>query len=173
MPTPLRWLWRALRGVAVGLLAALVFLEEWGWRPLSAALGRLAKWPPLAWLEARIRNAPPAVALVLFLLPTLLLFPVKLAALWFIQQGHAAFGLAVIVAAKLAGTALVGRLFVLTQPQLMRYAWFARALAWWVALKARVGAAVRGWALWQQMRRLGQRMRAWWRLRMRSSSSLR
>lgn len=170
MPAPWRWLWQALRAVGVALLAALIFLEEWGWRPLSAALGRLAKWPPFAWLEARIRNAPPAVALVLFLLPTLLLFPVKLAALWFIHKGHAAFGLGVIVAAKVVGTALVGRLFMLTQPQLMHYTWFARSLAWWVALKARVGEVVSGSALWQQLRRLGQRMRAWWRLRMRSSS---
>ena len=61
----------------------------------------------------------------------MLLFPLKLLALWLIGQGQTGLGIAIIVAAKLLGTALVGRLFVLVEPQLMTFAWFARALSWW------------------------------------------
>jgi hypothetical protein len=52
--------------------------------------------------------------------------------------------LAVIVAAKVAGTAVVARLFTLTRPALLRLAWFAalhaRWTAWKDALLAEVGA---------------------------------
>lgn len=105
----------------------------------------------------------------MFLLPSLLLLPVKLLALWFIQRGEATLGLAVIVAAKLLGTALVGRLFILTEPQLMQFAWFARALGWWRATKERVMAAVQATAAWRAARALrravGVKLRRWFRRR--------
>ena len=36
----LRPLWRLLRALLLGLAALVVFIEEFGWRPLSAWLGR-------------------------------------------------------------------------------------------------------------------------------------
>jgi len=109
------------------VLAALVlFIEEWGWRPLTAFVARLAKWPPLARFEALVRVAPPRIALLLFLAPAVALFPIKLLALWILSRGHALLGITVIVVAKLLGTAIVGRLFILTESQLMHFAWFAR-----------------------------------------------
>ena len=59
----------------------------------------------------------------------MLLFPIKLVALWLIQDGQATLGIGVIVAAKVLGTAFVGRLFILVEPQLMTFAWFARCAA--------------------------------------------
>lgn len=158
-------LWRGLRAVLLGLVAIVIFIEEWGWRPLSALAARLARLPVLARLETRIRRAPPRVALALFLLPAVLLFPVKLAALWLIDGGRATLGVAVIVAAKLLGTAFVGRVFVLVEPQLMQFAWFGRALGWWHAVKARIVAAARASPVWRAaraMRGAARRLiRAW------------
>jgi hypothetical protein len=108
---PLRWLWRGLRGLLLVLAAIVLFIEEWGWRPLTAWAARLASWPPLARLEAHIVALPPRWALALFIVPAIALFPVKLVALWLIHLGRTTLGVAVIVAAKLIGTALVGRLF--------------------------------------------------------------
>jgi len=150
---------RVLRGVLLALAAAILFIEEWGWRPLTACMAWLAKWPPLARLEAAVRGVSPRWALVLFIVPAALLFPIKLVALWLIHRGHAALGLAVIVAAKLLGTALVGRLFVLTESQLMQFAWFVRALTWWRATKARVKAAVKRTASWRVAQVLKRRVR--------------
>jgi hypothetical protein len=96
---------------------------------------------------------------VLFIVPATLLFPIKLVALWLIHEGHAALGLAVIVAAKLLGTALVGRLFVLTERQLMQFAWFVRALNWWRTTKERVKAAVKRTASWRAAQVLTRRVR--------------
>ena len=100
-----------------------------------------------------------AIMLPMILVPAVLLFPVKLLALWLIHQGRAALGLVVIVVAKIVGTALVGRLFMLTEPKLMQFAWFARALAWWRTTKARVKAIVRASAAWRGAQALRRRVR--------------
>ena len=104
---------------------------------------------------------PPRGALLLFLVPAVALFPIKLLALWLIHAGQGVLGISVIIAAKLFGTALVGRLFVLTETQLMHYAWFARALGWWRDTKQRVKAAVRRSAAARAARALQQRWREW------------
>lgn len=163
-----RTAWRLLRGALLLFAALVLFVEEWGWRPLTAFVARLAAWPPLARLEALLRGAPPRVALALFLVPAIALFPIKLFALWVIHRGHAVLGVTIIVVAKLLGTALVGRLFILTESQLVRYAWFARALAWWRATKQRVMDALRRSAVWRGARRIKSRWRAWRRRATRS-----
>jgi hypothetical protein len=57
----------------------------------------------------------------------LLMLPAKLASLALDRKrACGVLGLAVIVVAKIAGTALVARLFQLTQPALMKLGWFAR-----------------------------------------------
>jgi hypothetical protein len=162
-----KWIWRVLRGVLLTLAAIVLFIEEWGWQPLTAFAARIARWPPLARFEARIANVPPRFALVLFLVPAVLLFPIKLLALWLIHEGQTMLGIGVIVAAKLLGTALVGRLFMLTERQLMQFAWFARAMNWWVATKQRVKALVTESTSWRTGRDAVRRSRAWLRLRVR------
>ncbi|HZE92054.1 MAG TPA: hypothetical protein VE029_10180 [Rhizobacter sp.] len=153
----------------LAVAALILFIEEWGWRPLTAWAARLAQWPPLARLEARIRGASPRWALAFFLFPAVLLFPIKLVALWLMHLGQTALGVLLIVAAKLLGTAFVGRLFVLTEPQLMKFAWFARALAWWRVTKARVREACRGSAAWRAAHGLKRRLRIAFRRLVRQS----
>lgn len=130
----------------------VLFIEEWGWRPLAALAAAIARWPPLAALERAIRAAPRHVALALFLIPALLLFPVKLAALWLIEDGRATLGIAVIVAAKVVGTAFVGRLFILVETQLMTFPWFARSVHWWRGTRERVMAVLRRSFVWRVAR---------------------
>ena len=154
---------RGLRAVAGVPVALLILFEEWGWRPLSRALGRLARWPPIARLEDRLRQVPPPIALALFLTLTLGLLPVKLLALWLVHAGQAGLGLALIVAAKLLGTALLGRLFVLTEPQLRHYRWLARALDAWSAYKQRVKAWWRSTAVARAATCVGTAWRRRWR----------
>ena len=154
-------LWHVLRAVLLGVAALVIFIEEWGWRPLTALAARIARWPPLARLEATVAAAPPRLALALFLVPVVLLVPVKLAALWLIGEGRTTLGVALIVAAKLVGTAVVGRLFILVEPQLQQFAWFALALAWWRATRDRVMAAVRESRLWRGAAALRRAWRMW------------
>ena len=153
---------RALRAVALAALALLIVFEEWGWEPLQRALARLARWPPLHRVEGGVAALPPAGALAVFVLPTLLLLPAKLAALWLIARGHALLGLGAVAAAKVVGTALVARLFTLTRPALLQLGWFARAYRRWMRWKGALLARLRASALWRFARRLRRALRARW-----------
>jgi len=143
-------------------LALLILFEEWGWEPLQRALAWIGRWPGFRWIEARVRALPPYAALALFLVPTLTLLPIKLLALWLIGQGHKLLGLAVILAAKLVGTAIVARLFTLTQPALMQLAWFARWHTRWTVWKDALLAGVRASWPWRASRVLKARWRRRW-----------
>lgn len=61
-------------------------------------------------------------------------------------------GVAITVTAKVVGTALVGRLFILVEAQLMEFAWFASCVAWWRVIRDRVMAALRNSVLWHDGR---------------------
>ncbi len=119
----------------LALLALVILFEEWGWEPLQRLLARVGRWPGLRWIEGCVRALPPWAAVAVFLLPTALLLPVKLLALWAVGRGHVVLGMLVIVLAKVVGTAVVARLFSLTQPALMQLHWFAWTYAHWMRLK--------------------------------------
>ena len=157
---PAAWPWRALRGIALGLVALWLLFEEFGWRPLAAWLGKLAQWPPWARVERRIAAASPRAALACFLLPAAMLLPVKLIALHLMQAGRPVAGMSVIVAAKLIGTALGGRIYLLARPALMTMPRFARALAWWRLMRRRVRHALRESRGWQALQRMLRDLRA-------------
>lgn len=143
------------------LLALILLFEEWGWEPLQRFMERLARWPAVAWVEHRIGALPPMIALPVFALPSLLLFPVNLFALWLVGQGQAALGTALIVAAKLVGTTLVVRIFTLTRPALMELAWFARLYRHWQVFEAALLTPIRASWPWRAGRALKRRWAEW------------
>ena len=146
--------------MAFGLVALWLLFEEFGWRPLAAWLGKLADWPPWARIEARVAAASPRAALACFLIPAALLLPVKLIALHQRQAGRPMTGMVVILAAKLIGTAIGGRIYLLARPALMTMSRFARAIAWWRLMRARVRHALRVSRGWQAVQAMVQRIRA-------------
>jgi hypothetical protein len=99
---------------------------------------RLARWRPWAQLEYGIARLPPYVALVVFALPSLLLMPLKFLALFLVAKGQLVLAAILFAVAKVVATALVARLFMLTQPALMQIGWFAwgyeRFMPWKEAL---------------------------------------
>jgi hypothetical protein len=95
-------------------------------------------------------------------LPSLLLLPTKLVALWLIAGGHPLLGAVALVLAKLVGTALVARLFTLTRPALLRMAWFAHLYRRWVPWKDALLAQVRASQVWRVARVLNQAARRRW-----------
>ncbi|OHX18892.1 hypothetical protein [Chromobacterium sphagni] len=160
-PTVWQRLLRSASWPLVLLLAAIIVFEEYAWDELAAVLERLAKWPPLAALERWVASRSPRVALALFLLPALALLPVKLSALFLIEQGHALLGVGVILLAKLGGTALVARLFTLTRPALMQVDWFVRLHARFNACRTWVFERLRSSLPWRWARHAVWRMRQW------------
>jgi len=157
---------RLLRALAAALLVPILLFEEWGWEPLAALVRRLARLPLWARTENWLRKLPPWGALLAFLLPVLLLLPVKVLALFLFGRGHAASGVTVLIVAKLIGTAFVARIFQLVEGALMRIPLFARWYPRWKAWKDRVLTLVRESRPWRLVRALNRRIyRAWRRLR--------
>jgi hypothetical protein len=155
--------WAALKPplmAALQVLAALIVLfEEWGWKPLSEALAWLARFRIIAKLEELITRLPPYPALLVFALPTAILFPLKLLAVWLLANEQFAAATALFIGAKIASTALVARLFMLLQPKLMQIAWFARAYNWFMPWKDRLFAEIRASWVWRYGRMVKTRVR--------------
>jgi hypothetical protein len=165
--TPLvRALRALLRAAATVLIVPFLLFEEWGWEPLAALAARLSRLPLWARMEDRLRRLPPWGALLAFFVPVLLLLPVKVLALFLFSHGHAGSGVTVLVLAKLAGTAIVARIFQLVEGPLMRIPWFARWYPRWKAWKDHVLTLVRESRPWRVVRALNRRLaRGWRRLR--------
>jgi hypothetical protein len=169
--------WGIARGPVMFVLqvfaALIVLFEEWGWKPLSDALARLAKFALVARVERWIARLSPYGALAVFALPVTLLFPLKLVAVWLLAQGQwwAATGL--FVGAKLASTAIIARIFTLTKPALMQIDWFAKTYNWFVPWKDAFFTMIRESFVWRYSRMLKTRVslevkQAWARWQRRS-----
>jgi hypothetical protein len=134
-------------------LLALIFLaEEWIWDRVSAFGAWAGTLPVIRQLESAIKRLPPYGALSLLIVPAALLLPFKLLALWAIAHGHAALGFAVIIAAKLTGTAFVARLYALCSPQLKRIRWAAWVIMNVTMFRNRVHAWLESQPAWHAAR---------------------
>ncbi len=142
------------------LAAAILLLEEWLWDLGARIMRVVAAWPLVRALEERIRTLPPYGALCVFVLPGLLLFPVKILALMAIAKGHAFSGVAAMIVAKVAGAAAVARLYALTKPTLLSLAWFARWHDWFMALKERWIGRLKATRAYQHVGLLTTRLRS-------------
>ena len=138
--------------VLAAVVAVIVVFEEWGWRPLAAWLGRIARFKPIAALEGVVRQLPPYGALAVFALPSVLILPLKLVALVLIAGGHTVSAAALFIGAKIVGTALLARLFILTEPALMRIPWFKRGFDKLMPMKHALTDWVRDSAAWKMGR---------------------
>lgn len=157
----MHWLKALLRAVLFVPITLILLFEEWGWEPLSRLFARLARLRLWAWTESKISRLPPWAAVLAFGVPALALLPVKLLALYLFGKGQATLGLILLVAAKLLGTAILARLFQLTQPALMQLPWFARWYPRWKAWKDGWLERVRQSATWRVARRWKAALRGW------------
>ncbi len=153
---------RLLRHVLLAPVVLVLLFEEWGWAPLAALVARLGRLPVWAWVERSIAGLPPYAALLVFALPTLALLPVKLLALYLFGWGKTKLALTLLISAKLLGTAVLARLFQLTQPALMQLAWFARWYPRWKSWKDSVLSRVHASAPWRLARDFKVQTKAWW-----------
>lgn len=148
-----RTAWTLVRGPIVFVLqvlaALIVLFEEWGWKPLSEALAWLAKFGPIAAIERWIVTLRPYPSLLVFALPTTILLPLKFVAMWLLAAGQYWAATGLFIAAKIASTALVARIFTLTKPALMQIGWFARSYNWFVPWKDAFFGAIRASWPWR------------------------
>jgi hypothetical protein len=164
------------------LLLALVFLfEAWLWehlRPLVAWVVDLVRWDRLKTrLAAAIDRLPPYPTLLVFLVPILLLFPLKLLGLWMLAHGSWLGAMAVLALAKVVSMGVTAFIFDLTRPKLLQLAWFRRLyehmlvwLAWAHGLVDPIKERMRQWLRMFAPQRAGRTMRLLKRLRRRAQT---
>ncbi|WP_156876920.1 hypothetical protein [Paludibacterium yongneupense] len=157
-----RQLRRLARWPLLLLVAAVILFEELAWDELARLLGRLAALPFVARLEARIARLSAPWAMTLFFAPYLTLLPLKILAVYLVAEGQGGKALLLILIAKIGGTALVARLFVLTQATLMTVPWFERVFLRYQRLKQQIVSALTESQLWRLILAV-RRMRAPWR----------
>ena len=173
-----RALKRVLTPPLLALAALVIAAEEILWR-LAKVYAWLGRLPVFRAVERWASSLPPYGALCLFAVPSVTLAPVKFLALYWMAGGHPVLGAGTIVTAKIAGTALVARIYQLTRPALVTLGWFAwgeakvlgvRAAAYRVWRESALGrwtmTRVRRWR--EQFRRWRERRRSWIAMRWRA-----
>ena len=163
--------WRLVRPslvFALNVLVALILLfEEWGWRPLSNLLAQLARFRVWALAELWIAGLPPYGAVVALGIPSAILIPAKLFGVYLLALGHVVSAASVLILAKLASTALIARIFLLTKPALMQIGWFQRGYDLFVPWQEALFAWIRGSWVWRYGRvvkwRVGGYLKRTWR----------
>jgi hypothetical protein len=111
------------------ILLALVFLfEAWLWehlRPLVAWVVNHVAWKGLrARLVALVDRLPPYAVLGVFVVPFILLLPLKFLEVYFIVHRQWIATILVLVLAKLLGLGVTAFIFEVTKPKLLQMAWF-------------------------------------------------
>jgi hypothetical protein len=160
------------------LLAIIFLIEAWLWRHLEPVVAWIVERIPLRALKARIaawiETIPPAAALAVFVVPAILLFPLKLLTLWLLAQKQLMAAGLVFTFAKLAGLGITAFVFEATRPKLLQMAWFRwvyehvlMALAWAHRLADPIKDRIRKAMHVFRPKRAGRAMRLFWRIRRR------
>ena len=118
---------RALKPLWI-LLALFFLVEAWLWehlRPLVAAVVNVIAWDRLkARLAALIEWLPPWAVLIVFVVPFIVLLPLKFLEFYLLVQRQWIAAILVLVLAKLVGLGVTAFIFDITRPKLLQMAWF-------------------------------------------------
>jgi len=128
------------------LLAIIFLIEAWLWDHLEPIVERVVARIPLRafkhWLARKIGTLSPAMTLIVFVVPVVLLFPLKLVGLWLLAHDYWASAITTMVFAKFLGLGVTAFVFDVTRPKLLQMRWFAKLYEWVLALRAKAADLV-------------------------------
>ena len=128
------------------LLAIIFLIEAWLWDHLEPIVARIVAAIPLRafkqWLAERVDTLSPAMTLIVFAVPIIPLFPLKLVGLWLLTHEYWASAVFTILFAKFLGVGVTAFIFDVTRPKLLELAWFERLYEFILALRAKATALV-------------------------------
>jgi hypothetical protein len=112
------------------VLLALVFLfEAWLWERLAPIVAWIVARIPLRKIKARVaawvEQLSPAATLVVFVVPVMVLVPLKIL-VFYLAKPHPIAATAVFMLGKLIGVGVTSFIFDVTKPKLLQLAWFRR-----------------------------------------------
>jgi hypothetical protein len=128
------------------LLAVIFLIEAWLWDHLEPIVAWVVARIPLRafkqWLAERVDTLSPAMTLIVFVVPVIPLFPLKLVGLWLLTHQYWLSAIVTILFAKFLGVGVTAFVFDVTRPKLLEMRWFERLYEFVLTLRARATALV-------------------------------
>jgi hypothetical protein len=128
------------------LLAIIFLIEAWLWDHLEPIVAWVVERIPLrafkAWLAERVDTLSPAMTLIVFIVPVIPLFPLKLFGLWLLTHEYWLSALLTIVFAKFLGVGVAAFIFDVTRDKLLEMRWFEKLYEFVLALRAKAAELV-------------------------------
>jgi hypothetical protein len=128
------------------VLAIIFLIEAWLWDHLEPVVASVVAMIPLRtfkqWLADRVDTLTPAMTLIVFIVPVLPLFPLKLVGFWLLTHEYWLSAVLTIIFAKFLGVGVTAFVFDVTRPKLLEMAWFEKLYEFILSLRARANALV-------------------------------
>jgi hypothetical protein len=128
------------------LLAIIFLIEAWLWDHLEPIVARVVALIPLhafkQWLADRVDALSPAMTLIVFIVPVIPLFPLKLVGLWLLTHEYWISAILTIIFAKFLGVGVAAFVFDVTRPKLLEMPWFETLYEFVIGLRAKANALV-------------------------------
>jgi len=128
------------------LLAVVFLIEAWLWDHLEPIVERVVARIPLRafkqWLSERVDTLSPAMTLIVFAVPVIPLFPLKLIGLWLLANEYWLSAISVIVFGKFVGVGVTAFIFDVTRTKLLQMGWFKKTYQFIMMLRAKAAALV-------------------------------
>jgi hypothetical protein len=128
------------------LLAVIFLIEAWLWDHLEPIVERIVARIPLRafkqWLSERVDTLSPAMTLIVFAVPVIPLFPLKLVGLWLLANQYWVSAIVVIILGKFVGLGVTAFIFDVTRTKLLQMGWFKTIYQFILMLRAKAAALV-------------------------------
>lgn len=128
------------------LLAVIFLIEAWLWDHLEPIVERIVARIPLRafkqWLAERVDTLTPAMTLIVFAVPLIPLFPLKLVGLWLLANEYWVSAITVIIIGKFIGVGVTAFIFDVTRTKLLQMGWFKKMYQFIMAMRAKAVALV-------------------------------
>ena len=128
------------------LLAVIFLIEAWLWDHLEPIVAWVVAKLPLqafkTWLADRVDTLSPAMTLIVFAVPVIPLFPLKLIGFYLLTHEYWLSAVFTILFAKLVGVGNTAFVFDVTRPKLLEMGWFERLYEFVMGLRAKAVALV-------------------------------
>jgi hypothetical protein len=139
-------MWRRLLQPFWVLLAIVFLIEAWLWDHLEPIVARVVALIPLqtfkAWLADRVDALSPAMTLIVFAVPVIPLFPLKLVGLWLLAHEYWLSAAFIILFAKFIGVGVTAFIFDVTREKLLEMRWFEATYDFIMGLRSKAAALV-------------------------------
>jgi hypothetical protein len=128
------------------LLAIVFLIEAWLWDHLEPIVAWVVARIPLQtfkqWLTERVDTLSPAMTLIVFIVPVIPLFPLKLIGFWLLTHEYWISAILTILFAKFLGVGVAAFVFDVTRDKLLEMDWFEALYEFVMDLRTKAAALV-------------------------------